>query len=73
VARPCAVREPELALTGSLLKRENFSSFAAGWNWQVNPSWDMRAEANYRLADDSAEASELDRTQFYFSTRYGFR
>ena len=61
------------ALTGSLLKRENFSNFAAGWNWQVSPSWDVRAEANYRLADDSVEAVEPDRTQLYFSTRYGFR
>ena len=59
--------------TGSLYRRENFSRFAAGWNWQVSPSWDVRAEANYRLADDSAEAGEFDRTQLYFSTRYGFR
>jgi len=58
---------------GSLYRRENFSRFAAGWNWQVSPSWDVRAEANYRLADDSTEASEFDRTQLYFSTRYGFR
>ena len=58
---------------GSLYRRENFSRFAAGWNWQVSPSWDVRAEANYRLADDSAEAGEFDRTQLYFSTRYGFR
>jgi hypothetical protein len=59
---------------GSLLRQENISRFAAGWNWQVSPSWDMRAEANYRLADDNtADAPELDRTQLYFSTRYGFR
>jgi hypothetical protein len=58
---------------GSLYRRENFSRFAAGWNWQVSPSWDVRAEANYRLVDDSAEVGEFDRTQLYFSTRYGFR
>ena len=57
----------------SLYRRDNFSRLAAGWNWQVAPSWDVRAEANYRLADDSAETGEFDRTQFYFSTRYGFR
>lgn len=57
----------------SPLNRDNFSNFRAGWNWQVSPSWDVRAEANYLLPDDSVEAAELDRTQFYFSTRYGFR
>jgi hypothetical protein len=57
----------------SLLRRESFSLLGAGWNWQVSPSWDVRAEANYRLIDDSAEAVEADRTQLYFSTRYGFR
>jgi len=56
-----------------LLRRESFSHLGAGWNWQVSPSWDVRAEANYRLADDSADAAEFDRTQLYFSTRYGFR
>jgi hypothetical protein len=57
----------------SPLRREDYSHFGAGWNWRVSPSWDIRAEAHYLLADDSAEAAELDRTQFYFSTRYGFR
>jgi hypothetical protein len=59
---------------GSLLRQESISRFAAGWNWQVRPSWDVRAEANYRLPDDStADVPEIDRTQLYFSTRYGFR
>ena len=58
---------------GSLLRRESFSRFAAGWNWQVGPGLDVRAEANYRLADDGADATESDRTQLHFSTRYGFR
>lgn len=62
------------ALTaGSLLRYENSSRFAAGWNWQVSPGWDMRAEANYRLGDESQDAADLDRTQLYFSTHYGFR
>lgn len=59
--------------TSPLLRSESFSYLGAGWNWQVSPSWDMRAEANYRLADDSADPVEFDRAQFYFSTRYGFR
>ena len=57
----------------ALLRRESISLLGAGWNWQVSPSWDMRAEANYLLFDDNAEAVEADRTQLYFSTRYGFR
>ncbi len=44
--------------TNSLLRRESVSLFGAGWNWQVSPSWDVRAEANYRLIDDGAEAVE---------------
>jgi len=56
-----------------LLRRESYSVLGAGWNWQVSPSWDVRAEANYRLLDESADAAEFDRTQFHFSTRYGFR
>jgi hypothetical protein len=61
------------ATTGPLLRSESYSLLGAGWNWQVSPSWDVRAEANYRLADDSVDAVETDRTQLYFSTRYGFR
>jgi len=60
--------------SGALYRRESFSRFAAGWNWQVSPGWDVRAEANYRLTDDdSVDALESDRTQLHFSTRYGFR
>lgn len=58
--------------TAGALRYENSSRLAAGWNWQVSPGWDMRAEANYRLSDESLDAADLDRTQLYFSTRYGF-
>lgn len=60
-------------LTGSLLRHDSFSRLAAGWNWQVSPDWDMRAEANYRFSDDGVDAGDDDRPQLYFSTRYGFR
>lgn len=58
---------------GSLLRYENSSRLAAGWNWRVSPGWDMRAEANYRLGDEGLDAVDSDRTQLYFSTHYGFR
>ena len=61
------------ATAGPLLRSDSSSRLGAGWNWQVSPSWDVRAEASYRLADDSADAAESDRTQLYFSSRYGFR
>lgn len=60
-------------IAGSLLRYESSSRFTAGWNWQVSPGWDMRAEANYRLGDDGLDAPDSDRTQLYFSTHYGFR
>jgi hypothetical protein len=53
--------------------RENSSRIAAGWNWQIQQNWGLRAEANYRLTDGLLDSTESDRTQFYFSTRYGFR
>lgn len=59
--------------SGSLLRYESSSRLAAGWNWQLSPGWDMRAEANYRLGDEGLDATDSDRTQLYFSTHYGFR
>jgi len=55
------------------LRGESSSRLAAGWAWQVLPNWDIRAEANYRLTDDAYDLLESDRTQLYFSTRFGFR
>ena len=59
--------------TAGSLRYENSSRLAAGWNWQVSPGWDMRAEANYRLGDEGLDATDSDRSQLYFSTHYGFR
>jgi hypothetical protein len=57
----------------SMWRSESVSRLAAGWAWQIQPHWDLRAEANYRMADETLDAVEGDRTQFYFTTRYGFR
>jgi hypothetical protein len=54
-------------------RHDSGSRFAAGWNWQVQPNWGVRAEANYRFSDYALDFGEADRTQFYFSTRYGFQ
>lgn len=58
---------------GGALRNGSSSRLAAGWAWQIESNWDLRAEANYRLADDALEVPDSDRTQFFFSTRYGFR
>lgn len=58
----------------SLLPRqESRSRLSAGWNWQINTNWGVRATANYRLGDDSTDSYEPDRRQYNFSTHYGFR
>lgn len=55
------------------VRREDYSSLAAGWSWQVLPHWGMRAEANYSLNDSTVELYDYDRMQFFFSTRFDFR
>jgi len=60
--------------SGSFTTRHDSSSrVAAGWNWQVQRNWGLRAEANYRFSDGAPDLNESDRTQLYFSTRYGFQ
>ena len=60
--------------SGSFTTRhDSISRVAAGWNWQVQPNWGLRAEANYRFSDGAVDLNESDRTQLYFSTRYGFQ
>lgn len=54
------------------LRGGSASHLAAGWAWQIQSNWDLRAEANYRLTDDLPDALDSDRSQFFFSTRYGF-
>lgn len=58
---------------GSALRSESISRFGAGWAWQVMPHLDLRAEAQYRLNEESLDPAEQDRLQFYFRSRYGFR
>lgn len=54
-------------------RQERQSRFAAGWAWQALPNWDLKAQANLRLREDSFDPADNDRSQFYFSTQYGFR
>jgi hypothetical protein len=67
------VTDGGLASVALTTRHDSSSRVAAGWNWQVQPNWGVRAEANYRFSDGALDLNESDRTHFYFSTRYGFR
>jgi len=54
-------------------RRDDYSRLGAGWNWQIQPNWGLRAEAYYSLNGSGASAYEYDRSQFFFSSRYDFR
>lgn len=54
-------------------RREDFSRLAAGWDWQVQPNWGLRAEANYSLNNSSVESFGYDHARVLFTTRFDFR
>ncbi len=56
-----------------LIRQENFSRIAAGWNWQFQPNWGLRVEANYTENSSNITLYEYHRSQFYISTRHDFR
>lgn len=59
---------------GYLARRsEEYSQFAAGWNWQVHPSWHIRAQAEYALNKSNLSLYEYDANRLFFSTRFDFR
>jgi len=65
--------DPVDPATAALPRNEGISRFSAGWEWQVSPGFDVRAEAQYRLTDEVLDPADQDRLQFYFRSRYGFR
>ena len=67
------VMDGGLASAAPATRHDSSSRVAAGWNWQVQPNWGVRAEANYRFSDGTLDLNGYDRTQLYFSTRYGFQ
>lgn len=54
-------------------RRDDYSRLAAGWNWQVNPNWGLRAEANRSFNNSNLDLYEYARHQFFFTTRFDFR
>ncbi len=57
----------------AMARREDYSRLAAGWDWQVQPNWGLRAEANYSLNNSNVDAYGYDHTRVLFSTRFDFR
>lgn len=54
-------------------RSEDYSRLAAGWNWQVQPNWRLRAEADYTLNKSNLSLYEYDSNRLFFSTRFDFR
>lgn len=54
-------------------RRENYSRLAAGWNWQVLPHWQVRAQADYSANRSNLSLYEYDAGRLFFSTRFDFR
>lgn len=48
------------------------SRLAAGWNWQVQPNWSLRAQADYTF-NDTEWGFHPNRSKIFFGTRYDFR
>ena len=57
----------------AIARREDYSRLAAGWDWQVQPNWGLRAEANYSLNNSNVDAYGYDHARVLFSTRFDFR
>ena len=61
--------EPELYV----LPDKDHSRITAGWNWQVQPNWSLRAGADYTVDDFEFNLYKYDRSRIFFSTRFDFR
>lgn len=57
----------------AVARHEDYSRLAAGWDWQVQPNWGLRAEANYSLNNSNVDAYGYDHARVLFSTRFDFR
>lgn len=58
----------------ALLPYEDHALVSAGWKWQVQPNWSFQAEASYGLNGQAVDPyAPLDRSRFFFGTRFDFR
>jgi hypothetical protein len=61
------------AMISGLTDYDKYTRISAGWNWQVNSSWRVRAEANFTYDQPRWNLLDTDRTRIQFSTRYDIR
>ena len=60
--------------TYALVPYEDHALVSAGWKWQVQSNWSLQAEASYGLNGQAVDPySPLDRSRFFFGTRFDFR
>lgn len=58
----------------ALLPYEDHALVSAGWKWQVQSNWSLQAEASYGLNGQAVDPyAPLDRSRFFFGTRFDFR
>jgi hypothetical protein len=53
--------------------RDYASSVTAGWRWQALPSWNVSAEARYRMNEVPVDPALPERTRLQLRTRFDFR
>lgn len=57
----------------AVIRKEEYSRLALGWDWRVTRHWGLRAEANYSLNSANVDLYEYDRRRLFFGTRFDFR
>lgn len=57
----------------SLSELEDYTRISAGWNWRVNPNWNVSAEANFTYDQPTWDLFNVNQTRILFSTRFNFR
>jgi hypothetical protein len=63
--------DPASGLSSSQLA--DYTRISAGWNWRVNPNWNVRAEANFTYEQPTWDLFHVRQTDVLFSTRFDLR
>jgi len=54
-------------------RTDDRSLLTAGWRWQANRQWSLKAEASYGFNADGLDIYNQERTRVFFGTRFDFR
>jgi len=66
-------QDSDNAAISGLTDYDKYTRISAGWNWQVNPGWRVRAEANFTYDQPRWNLFDTDRTRIQFSTRFDIK